>query len=96
VLLQEEFPYVEVVGGDLADLSSLVAALEYTQPDEVYNLGAISFVALSFRQAELTANVTGLGVLRMLARALTRGSSVSKPTTSKPAATPRITRGRLT
>jgi GDPmannose 4,6-dehydratase len=66
LLLQEEFPYVEVVGGDLADLSSLVAALEYAQPDEVYNLGAISFVALSFRQAELTANVTGLGVLRML------------------------------
>ena len=65
-LLQEEFPYVEVVGGDLADLASLVAALEYAQPDEVYNLGAISFVALSFRQAELTANVTGLGVLRML------------------------------
>ena len=65
-LLQEEFPFVEVVGGDLADLSSLVAALEYAQPDEVYNLGAISFVALSFRQAELTANVTGLGVLRML------------------------------
>lgn len=66
LLMQEEFPYVEVVGGDLADLSSLVAALEYAQPDEVYNLGAISFVALSFRQAELTANVTGLGVLRML------------------------------
>ncbi|HVL03513.1 MAG TPA: GDP-mannose 4,6-dehydratase [Acidimicrobiales bacterium] len=65
-LLQEEFPFVEVVGGDLTDLSSLVAALEYAQPDEVYNLGAISFVALSFRQAELTANVTGLGVLRML------------------------------
>ena len=54
------------MGGDLADLSSLVAALEYAQPDEVYNLAAISFVALSFRQAELTANVTGLGVLRML------------------------------
>ncbi|MDP9452381.1 MAG: GDP-mannose 4,6-dehydratase [Actinomycetota bacterium] len=65
-MLQEELPFVEVVGGDLADLSSLVAALEHTQPDEVYNLGAISFVALSFRQAELTANVTGLGVLRML------------------------------
>ena len=36
------------------------------QPDEVYNLGAISFVAMSFNQAELTANITGLGVLRML------------------------------
>ena len=52
--------------GDLADLPSLVKALEYVQPDEVYNLGAISFVALSFNQAELTANITGLGVLRML------------------------------
>lgn len=66
VQMRDEFPYVEPVPGDLADLPSLVKALEYTQPDEVYNLGAISFVALSFNQAELTANITGLGVLRML------------------------------
>jgi GDPmannose 4,6-dehydratase len=59
-------PFAELIGGDLTDLSSLIAALEYSQPDEVYNLGAISFVALSFRQPELTANITGLGVLRML------------------------------
>ena len=65
-LVQDEFPFVEIVSGDLQDLPSLVAALEYAQPDEVYNLGAISFVALSFKQAELTANVTALGVLRML------------------------------
>ena len=64
--MRDEFPYVEPVPGDLADLPSLVKALEYVQPDEVYNLGAISFVALSFNQAELTANITGLGVLRML------------------------------
>ena len=64
--MRDEFPYVEPVPGDLADLPSLVKALEFTQPDEVYNLGAISFVALSFNQAELTANITGLGVLRML------------------------------
>jgi GDPmannose 4,6-dehydratase len=64
--LQQEMPFVELVPGDLADLPSLVAALQYAQPDEVYNLGAISFVALSFSQAELTANITGLGVLRML------------------------------
>ncbi len=62
----EEMPFIETVPGDLADLTSLVAALELAQPDEVYNLGAISFVALSFNQAELTANITGLGVLRML------------------------------
>ena len=66
VHMREEFPYVEPVPGDLADLPSLVKALEYAQPDEVYNLGAISFVAMSFNQAELTANITGLGVLRML------------------------------
>src|SRR5215210_2940904 len=62
----EEMPFLETVPGDLADLPSLVSALEVSQPDEVYNLGAISFVALSFNQAELTANITGLGVLRML------------------------------
>jgi GDPmannose 4,6-dehydratase len=65
-LVQEELPFVDLVDGDLQDLSSLIAALEYAQPDEVYNLGAISFVALSFKQPELTANITGLGVLRML------------------------------
>lgn len=65
-LLAQELPFVELVGGDLQDFSSLIAAVEYSQPDEVYNLGAISFVALSFKQPELTANVTGLGVLRLL------------------------------
>ena len=64
--LLAEFPYVRIVNGDLTDFSSLVAALRTVQPDEVYNLGAISFVAMSFTQAELTSNVTGLGVLRML------------------------------
>jgi GDPmannose 4,6-dehydratase len=65
-LLRDEFPFVQPVPGDLADLPSLVKALETSQPDEVYNLGAISFVAMSFNQAELTANITGLGVLRLL------------------------------
>jgi GDPmannose 4,6-dehydratase len=65
-MVQEETPKLELVEGDLQDLSSLIAAVEQVQPDEVYNLGAISFVALSFRQAELTADITGLGVLRML------------------------------
>ena len=65
-MLPQELPFVEAISGDLTDLSSLIAAIEYSQPDEVYNLGAISFVPLSFRQPELTANVTGLGVLRML------------------------------
>ncbi len=64
--IRADFPYVELVSGDLADLPSLVAAIEVSQPDEVYNLGAVTYVAFSFSQAELTANTTGLGVLRML------------------------------
>ena len=65
-MVLHETPSLELVDGDLRDLSSLIAAVEEVQPDEVYNLGAISFVALSFRQPELTADITGLGVLRML------------------------------
>lgn len=65
-LVQEENPRLELVEGDLRDLSSLIAVMEAVQPDEVYNLGAISFVQLSFKQSELTAEITGLGVLRML------------------------------
>ncbi|MGW0809550.1 GDP-mannose 4,6-dehydratase [Nonomuraea sp. NPDC002799] len=57
---------VQVVRGDLLDQGSLISAVERVQPDEVYNLGAISFVPMSWEQAELTAEVTGMGVLRML------------------------------
>lgn len=78
-MIREEFPFIEIVPGDLTDLSSLVAALEQTQPDEVYNLGAISFVAMSFNQAELTANVTGLGVLRMLEAVRMVGGATNNP-----------------
>jgi len=77
--LQIEMPFIELVSGDLADLPSLVGAMEACQPDEVYNLGAISFVALSFSQAELTANITGLGVLRMLEAVRMVGGSQNNP-----------------
>ncbi|MEY3749006.1 MAG: GDP-mannose 4,6-dehydratase, partial [Actinomycetota bacterium] len=60
-------------------LTSLVTALEYVQPDEFYNLGAISFVAMSFNQAELTANVTGLGVLRALEAVRIVGGAQNNP-----------------
>ena len=60
------FPDVELIGGDLTDFASLLKVVDKVKPDEVYNLGAISFVGLSFQQPELTANVTGLGALRML------------------------------
>ena len=65
-VVQDEIPEIELIDGDLTDLSSLIAAVEQVQPDEVYNLGAVSFVKLSFSQPELTADVSGAGVLRML------------------------------
>ena len=77
--LREEMPFIEFVPGDLADLPSLVKALTVAQPDEVYNLGAISFVAMSFNQAELTANITGLGVLRMLEAIRMVGGNETNP-----------------
>ncbi|MBX6767386.1 MAG: GDP-mannose 4,6-dehydratase [Actinomadura rubrobrunea] len=57
---------VRITTGDLLDQGSLISAVERVQPDEVYNLGAISYVPMSWQQAELTAEVTGMGVLRML------------------------------
>jgi GDPmannose 4,6-dehydratase len=78
-LVQNENPALELVEGDLRDLSSLIAVVEQVQPDEVYNLGAISFVQLSFKQAELTAEITGLGVLRMLEAVRIVGGSQSNP-----------------
>jgi GDPmannose 4,6-dehydratase len=63
---QSKFPTVTLHQADLTDLSSLIRVLDNIHPDEVYNLGAISFVGLSFLQPELTADVTGLGCLRLL------------------------------
>jgi GDPmannose 4,6-dehydratase len=61
-----KFPDVEMIEGDLTDFSSLIRSIDISKPNELYNLGAISFVGLSFKQPELTANVTGLGALRLL------------------------------
>ena len=57
---------VRLVRGDLLDQGSLISAVERVQPDEVYNLAAISYVPMSWQQAELTGDVTGQGVLRVL------------------------------
>ena len=65
-LIRNTLPFVDIVPGDLKVLTSLIDALEEAHPDEVYNFGAVSSVALSFQQPELTADVTGLGVLRLL------------------------------
>jgi GDPmannose 4,6-dehydratase len=57
---------IRFVEGDLTDQSSLDQALKQIQPEEVYNLAAQSFVPVSWNQPVLTADVTGLGVLRVL------------------------------
>jgi GDPmannose 4,6-dehydratase len=57
---------VELVDGNLIDLSSLIRVVQACQPDEVYNLGAQSFVAASWQQPLLTGEVTGLGAANIL------------------------------
>jgi GDPmannose 4,6-dehydratase len=52
--------------GDLSDSSNLIRIIQQTQPDEIYNLGAQSHVAVSFESAEYTADVDALGALRIL------------------------------
>lgn len=59
-------PSVEFVKGDLTDSNSLISVMNKVKPDEIYNLGALSFVGSSWDEAEKYANVTGVGVLRIL------------------------------
>lgn len=61
-----EFPYVNLIEADLTDQSSLVRAMLVAKPDEVYNLAAVSHVGYSFKNPQLTSDVTGRGVLYML------------------------------
>src|SRR6188472_19547 len=65
-LVENLVPDVVLHTGDLTDLSSLMRAMRDSQPDEVYNLGAVSFVAYSWENAFVTSDVTGMGVLNML------------------------------
>jgi GDPmannose 4,6-dehydratase len=62
----QRYPDVKLFHGDLTDFSSIQSIISSVEPQEIYNLGAISFVGLSFSQPEMTANTTGLGVLRIL------------------------------
>jgi len=60
------FNDVETIKTDLSDHGSIVSAIKQSQPDEIYNLAAQSFVGASFQQPILTSDITGLGVLRIL------------------------------
>jgi GDPmannose 4,6-dehydratase len=65
-IVRETVPDVKLLTGDLTDLSSLMRALDAASPAEVYNLGAISFVAYSWENAHVTTEVTAKGVLNIL------------------------------
>ena len=65
-VVEDAIPSVTLLEGDLTELPSLLGALEVAQPDEVYNLAGITSMGLSWKQAELTGEVTGMGVLRIL------------------------------
>ena len=60
------FDDVVSIKADLADHGSLQSAVRQSEPDEIYNLAAQSFVGASFQQPILTSDITGLGVLRIL------------------------------
>lgn len=64
--VEAEFPYVTLLEGDVTDPTSIVRAVETSQPHELYNLAAISHVGYSFKNPTLTAEVTGKGVLNVL------------------------------
>ena len=82
--IERTLPDVRIVEGDLLDQASLMSVIQKVKPDEVYNLAAISFVALSWNQPELTGEITGLGALRMLeAIRLTAGASSSRSKSAK-------------
>ncbi len=57
---------VELLEGDLTDVTSLIRIVQEIEPDEIYNLGAQSFVGTSWRQPQLTAQSTGIGALNCL------------------------------
>lgn len=67
---------ITFVNGDLTDQNSLVRCLKESDPDEVYNLAAQSFVGESWNTPEQTGDVTGLGALRMLEAIREYGKSV--------------------
>jgi GDPmannose 4,6-dehydratase len=57
---------INIISGDLTDQNSILRAIKQSEPDEIYNIGAQSFVAESWNTPEMTTNTTGMGVLRML------------------------------
>ena len=69
--------------GDLTDSMNLVRIIQEVQPDEIYNLGAMSHVKVSFDMPEYVANVDGMGTLRLLEAIRVLGLE-KRPVSTKP------------
>ena len=82
-----ESPGLRLYYGDLTDSANLIGLVQQIQPDEIYNLGAMSHVRVSFDMPEYTANVDGLGTLRVLEAVrilgLTKKTKVYQASTSE-------------
>ena len=65
-IVEEVLPEVTLLQGDLVDVESLKSAFDMAQPDEIYNLAAVSSVAFSWKYPSLTTDVTAKGALNML------------------------------
>lgn len=76
---------IELIPMDLTDLSSIIEAINYSNPDEIYQLAAQSFVGRSFEEPISTSDITGLGTLRMLegARILRSDAKIYQASTSE-------------
>ena len=62
----KDHPNLEIVDYDLTDFGASIRLIEQYKPDEVYNLGAQSFVGVSFSEPVTTAQITGIGVVHLL------------------------------
>jgi len=60
------FPKVNLIHSDLLDMGSLIEAIKISDPDELYNMGAITYVSTAFEQPIGTAEITGIGVTKLL------------------------------
>lgn len=83
--IQRLVPSLRLVEGDLLDQSSLQHALAAVRPDVVFNLGAVTYVGMSWQQPAVMAEVTGMGVLRLLeaVRAVDPGIRVVQASSSE-------------
>lgn len=83
--IQHLLPRLRLLDGDLTDQTSIVHALNQAKPDEIYSLGAQSFVRYSFDAPASTSDVTGLGALRLFdaARAVCPGAKIFQASSSE-------------